>query len=462
MLQNNFFIQWGFAVFNHNFDGYPAIMQPHAHEHAPAHPATSSRSIGNTSRHGDGVSSRGSLRNAGNIIRGSSVPLFVPVEPPVIMTEQSSLHLDKYNDYPLVQSMLQHEKTRRTLLDKIGSKQRNATKSTDGWIKTMMEIEGRALDNILLPWMLCTANATIWSIVAQQSLAHVPQKKTDSWEFFFGIVLNTSLSFLLVFRLNRAAERFWLARENWGTIVGVGRFFASGMLVHGAHQPVARDNALRWICAYAIATMQFIRSTKHIPPESLAGILTEQDVLKMQHSIHPPIYAAHQVRDAMKVVFSVTTNTPLSLAHAWTQQMTLLEEALNRMMDQEGAMERIRSSPLPLVYVAHLRTFVLFFLLALPYIWYASWGWATIPLVSVTAFALLGLDGAASECEAPFRQDRPNHLNMGAFCQLLLSNIQQMIQSAADQELEKQFDGNGGARQSDGMTLHGNDTEYYA
>ena len=344
---------------------------------------------------------------------------------------------EKYEGYPLLQSMMRQEETRRILLDKNGSKQRNYTKSTDGWFKTMMTIQGRALDNIALPWALCTVNAIVWTIYADRFHVVRSSESTSSWEFFFGIVLNTSLSFLLVFRLNRAAERYWLARENWGTIIGVSRYLSSGILVHGSHRPVERERALRWICAFAIATMQYIRSSEYIPPESLDGILTEDSIIKMQNSVHPPMYAAHQLRDALNKIFLVSAETPLSLAYAWTQQMSLLEQSLNRIMDQEGAMERIRSSPLPLVYVTHLRTFLLFFLMALPYIWEHAWGWATIPLSVVTAFALLGLDGAAAECEAPFREDRPNHLNMGGFCLLVQMNVQQSIQDAADLELEK-------------------------
>ena len=343
---------------------------------------------------------------------------------------------DKYKNYPLMQSMLRESGTRRKILDAYGAKQTNYTKSNEGWIKTMLTIEGRALDNIVLPWALCTANATAYTVAAEFGHIRTTQESTESWEFFFGIVLNASLSFLLVFRLNRAAERFWLARENWGTIVGTGRYLAGGIIVHGSHHPVARDKGLRWICGFAVATMQYIQSKKHIPPQALAGILSAADVLKMANSEHSPIHAANQIRDALKEMFCVTAETPLSLACAWTQQLSMLEGALNIIMDQEGAMERIRSSPLPLVYVAHLRTFLLLFLLALPYIWQASWGWATIPVVAVTSFALLGLDAASAECEAPFRQDRTNHLNMSAFCLLLLNNIQQTLQHSVDQELE--------------------------
>jgi putative membrane protein len=69
---------------------------------------------------------------------------------------------------------------------------------------------------------------------------------------------------------------------------------------------------------------------------------------------------------------------------------------LNNMMDQEGTpgtRGQIRSTPLPLVYATHLRTFLLLFLISLPYGWYRSWGWSTIPIIFITTpFAMLGLE----------------------------------------------------------------------
>lgn len=259
----------------------------------------------------------------------------------------------------------------------------------------------------------------------------------EQWEFFIGIVLNTSLSFLLVFRLNRAAERYWLARESWGTIVGDVRHLVSGIEAHGGHDPKNRDCAVRWVAAYLIATMQYMRRIDGIPSDMLSGILSPSDVQLLASSPHSPLYASDRVRAALTDLFCVTPDTPPGLAHAWTQQMDTLEKTLNHIMDNEGSMERIRSTPLPLVYVAHLRVFLLVFLLSLPYIWYPSWRWSTIPIVFITSFAMLGLEGTAVEVEAPFRRDRPNHLDMDAFCLVALSTIQQTVCDAAYRDIRK-------------------------
>jgi putative membrane protein len=67
---------------------------------------------------------------------------------------------------------------------------------------------------------------------------------------------------------------------------------------------------------------------------------------------------------------------------------------------QVGGMERIRATPLPLVYVAHLRTFLLCYLLFMPLVYISHWQWGTIPAMALVSFALLGVEGAAAECES--------------------------------------------------------------
>lgn len=283
---------------------------------------------------------------------------------------------------------------------------------------------------------MCTLNAIFWTLLNEYAL-NIDYSVVDQWEFFIGIVLNTSLSFLLVFRLNRAAERFWLARGTWGRVVGDTRTLVSGIEAHGGHDPQNRDLAIRWVAAFPIATMQYMRGISSIPSDMLAGILDASDVELLASAPHPPLYASDQVRAALTNLFRVTADTPPGLAHAWTQQLDTLEKTLNNIMDQEGAMERIRSSPLPLVYVAHLRIFLLVFLISLPYIWYPSWRWSTIPIVFVTSFAMLGLEGIAIEVECPFRRDRPNHLDTDDFCMVALGTIQQTVCGAANSEIEK-------------------------
>jgi predicted membrane chloride channel (bestrophin family) len=76
----------------------------------------------------------------------------------------------------------------------------------------------------------------------------------------------------------------------------------------------------------------------------------------------------------------------------------------------------------------------------MPYVWESTFGYATIPIVFLTAFALLGLEGAAQEVEASFLKNRTNHLNMDAFCLLRISNILQQISESAEPQIKKKTD----------------------
>jgi putative membrane protein len=344
----------------------------------------------------------------------------------------------RYADFPLVRGLLVHQRTRIAALEIDGRKQIEYTKSNDSWLRTLFVLEGRALDRIYFPWFLVTVNAIVWTYVVENFVEEIRDTDFSHFENFFALVLNSSLAFLLVFRLNRSAERFWVARGAWGTIIALGRCLVGGVLVHGQHDPINRDAMIRWIAAFCVATMQFIRGLPYIEPETVGGILSDEELKELETVSHIPIHAADNIRYHLKEIFRIDGDTPVGVAFERTQQLDTLEQQVNGLILQMGALERIRATPLPLVYVTHLRTFLLLFLLSMPYVWGSTFGYATIPIVFVTAFALLGLEGAAQEVEAPFLKHRTNHLNMDAFCLLMISNILQQISESADRQIKKQ------------------------
>ena len=92
-------------------------------------------------------------------------------------------------------------------------KQREYPRSTDGWIKTIFILNGRALDRIMLPWTIVTLNAIMWTIVLFfLELPAFEEGNHDRWQQMYSIVANSTLAFLLVFRLYRVAMRFWETR----------------------------------------------------------------------------------------------------------------------------------------------------------------------------------------------------------------------------------------------------------
>ena len=345
----------------------------------------------------------------------------------------------KYEEYPLVKSMLEHQSVRDGSFICDAITQFEYPKGDEGWIRTIFLLRGRALHQIALPWTVVSLHAVIVTLLIKLGVWDVTnvQDAVGDFPVLYGYVLNVALSFVLVFRLNRAAERYWIGREFWGKTIALGRSLTSGMLTHGGHNPELRDDAVRWLCAATVSVMAFMRGDKVIPENTLCGVLDKDSIRILESANHMPVYACDRVRDTLKQLFMVTAETPLALSNAWTVQLDRLERELNDFMMQFGAMERVRATPLPIVYVAHLRTFLLIYLILFPYVFAPTQGWATIPLTVITSFAFLGIEGASSEVENPFKKGHINNLNMDAMAMVMLQNIQQQIQTKADIELER-------------------------
>ena len=341
---------------------------------------------------------------------------------------------ERYKDYPLLLSLVEYQDSRNSAMITEGQSQIYYPLSSDGWMNSVFIWKGRALDWIVVPWIIVMINCVLY-IVLQEVVFEFPKRRVDSWEMFYGFVMNTTLSFLLVFRLNRAAGRFWLARELWGTLLARCRTMIGSVLMHGGHDTESQRHTLRWIVALGLLVKDFIRGTKELPRDIFQGILSDQEVDMVEKQGHCAIFACDTARFNLRRLFSVDESTPLPIAHSRIAIRESLESQLDIILDTCGGMERIKKTPLPIVYVSHLRTFLLGSLLLFPYIWGPTWGWGTIPIVAVASLALLGIEGTASEVECPFRINRVNALNMDAYCLTLLSNATQQIRNQADREI---------------------------
>lgn len=88
------------------------------------------------------------------------------------------------------------------------------------------------------------------------------------------------------------------------------------------------------------------------------------------------------------------------------------------MVDQLSSMERVANTPIPtlckltmLLFTMdslfledgiHLKQCVTLYLFALPLTLINELGWSMIPIVTVVAFTLMGIEGIADEIEMPF------------------------------------------------------------
>lgn len=72
------------------------------------------------------------------------------------------------------------------------------------------------------------------------------------------------------------------------------------------------------------------------------------------------------------------------------------------MVDMMTAMERVANTPIPRSYSIHLKQCVTLYLFVLPFTLVKDLGWGMIPVVTMVAFTLMGIEGIADEIEMPF------------------------------------------------------------
>ena len=248
--------------------------------------------------------------------------------------------------------------------------------------------------------------------------------------------------------------RYWEARTVWGNITHSTRNLVGALLLYGSSSDSDnknnnnsnnhhldpknrnRDGAIRWGSSFCVACKHFIRSNHDYPINEFAGFLTNDQIIQLKDSNHSPLFAASMCRQYLLKMFYIDSSTPPGLAHAYTIRLQECETYISSLVEAISGMEKIRSTPLPIAYVTHLRTFLFAYCILLPYIWVSEWSWGTIPLCAFTTFALFGIEGASSEVEIPFRKERPNHLAMDAYCLVIMDSILGLVVHDANMHIQ--------------------------
>jgi len=302
-----------------------------------------------------------------------------------------------------------------------------------GWLwTTVFAWRGRSLRHIVLPWATVVLQAAIISAacdprIMQEHVLRFPPSNTMEEGYQ---ILAVPVAFLLVFRLNRAAVRFYDARAAFGKLVEIVRVLSAQVVEFCAHDHKARDDCCRWAVVFPVASRNFLRGKAPDESEELAGILTDGEMTVLQSAVNQPLLCLDRMRRA--VMEGVRSNKQDSDA-VISQQFRCMEDSITILTGTVGTCERINGTPLPFAYVAHLRQFLLLYLLGMPWALQTSYGWGSVLVVAIVAFAMLGIEAAAVTCERPFGGNA-NHLPMDTFCQVVAKNVEQILSQAVAAE----------------------------
>lgn len=94
-------------------------------------------------------------------------------------------------------------------------------------------------------------------------------------------------------------------------------------------------------------------------------------------------------------------------------QATYIDTQLSNLLSSYGAMETIRSTPIPVAHLIHARQVLALYLMVLPFAMVDDMGFLAVPIVALVAFTLYGIEGIGSQLEDPFGYDK-NDIKMDA------------------------------------------------
>lgn len=117
-----------------------------------------------------------------------------------------------------------------------------------------------------------------------------------------------------------------------------------------------------------------------------------------------------------------------------------LSTQLTALISAYGQMETIRSTPLPIAHQIHARQVLALYTCVLPFAIVNDYGWWAIPIVSLVAFTLYGIEGIGLQLEDPFGYDK-NDIKMDGIVEDARCEVEVLLE-----EWRSRVDGGGRAR----------------
>jgi putative membrane protein len=214
-------------------------------------------------------------------------------------------------------------------------------------------------------------------------------------------VLGVALSLLIVFRTNSAYGRFWEARSHWGMIINTSRNLVRMAAVYAA----PADELARLVTAYVQVLKEQLRDNRD--PTGVRRLLPGR--------VFEVVKAANNPAQRLAGFLSEWIAGRLGAGRIDSILATRLESLVGVLVDQQGACEKIRKTPLPFVYAALIKQVLLIYLATLPFVLVPRMAFVAPLVVMGVSLGMLGIEEAGVEIEDPFGLD-PNHLPLEQIC----------------------------------------------
>lgn len=229
-------------------------------------------------------------------------------------------------------------------------------------------------------------------------------------------LMGTVLGLLLVFRTNTAYDRWWSGRILLSTLSNNCKNFAIKL---NSYLPES-DKINRKFFAVMMANHAF--SMK----ENLRSGVKWDELQEMEEGMEERLYKCYHIPNE---IISIVNERIIELYNAkkiTDPQLMELNKHTDIATDTVGSCERIRTSPVPFSYNVHLKKFILFFTLVLPFGFIHDLNLWSILIVMLIFYALAGLDAIGEEIEDPFGQDE-NDLPIDKICKSIKNSLNALL-----------------------------------
>jgi putative membrane protein len=234
-------------------------------------------------------------------------------------------------------------------------------------------------------------------------------------------LIGVALSIFLGFRNSACYDRWWEGRKLWGSAVNTSRTLARQWLTllrparAALTEPPPPDPALTaWQREAVLEGIGFVYALKF-------RLRTEVELDVAVPFLPPSLLPELRHRNAPSAVLhDLGRHLRVALDRGWIEPVhaPLIDQSLSQLTDVLGACERIKNTPVPLIYTAMTHRIVMLYCLLLPFGILTSVGELTPLVVALVAFCFLGLDEVGNQLEDPFETD-PNDLPLATIARAI-------------------------------------------
>jgi putative membrane protein len=226
-------------------------------------------------------------------------------------------------------------------------------------------------------------------------------------------VIGFVLSLLLVFRTNTAYDRWWEGRKNWGKFVNDSRNLASKLQANKLNRDEL-DFFARMIPNFVFASKEHLRNG--VKMEELE--LLDEEYKFVESREHKPAAIIDLIN---RRLIDLREDESISL-----ESYLAIENNVNGFLDNHGACERIKNTPIPFSYSLFLKKFIFIYVTTLPLAFITSFGFYSAFIATFVFYVLVSIEVLAEEIEDPFGTD-DNDLPTDSIAEKIRANVKEIL-----------------------------------